>query len=295
MCNIPKGPRKFHFAFERSGLTRFGGLSLLQSLCRAFAIRRFLPTGVRWPEDDHRDDHPAALFLAQVFSVVAGWGRIENTQRLLHNGLLPPRRGRNDFPPRDTLRTFLRRSGPASLRSLQAAHDKVRGELFPRRGLLYRATGDVDTTALRTSGWQEGVARGSIPQRRPTPSSSAPILCSAGRSGLSWGAELRAGNVQATVGTGEFLQPVLDKLPSSLAASRTRLRRDGAFYDRKIIAPLENQGFGQVVVARRYPPLQKRLVSARDHGFAPGGEAAEFTHTPGQWKQEHLQELRTDD
>jgi hypothetical protein len=29
-----KGPRKFHFSFEKSGLTRFGGLSLFQSFCK---------------------------------------------------------------------------------------------------------------------------------------------------------------------------------------------------------------------------------------------------------------------
>ncbi len=284
---MPKGPRKFHFAFEKSGLTRFGGLSLFQSFCKAFAIRRFLQTWVRWPDYGHRDFHPADLFLAHVFSIVAGLGRIENTQSLIHNGLIPPLLGMNDFPHRDTLRTFLRRSGPASLRSLQAAHDKVRGELFRRLGLLYSATVDVDTTSLLTYGSQEGVARGYIPKRRHTQSSYAPILSSEGRSGLSLGAELRAGNVHATVGTGEFLQQVLHKLPSSLAASRTRLRLDGAFYDRKIIAPLENQGFRHVVVARLYPPLKKRMVSARYHEFARGWEAAEFTYTPWQWQQEH--------
>jgi len=284
---MPKGPRKFHFAFEKSGLTRFGGLSLFQSFCRAFAIRRFLQTWVRWPDYDHRDYHPADLFLAHVFSIVAGLGRIENTQSLIHNGLIPPLLGMHDFPHRDTLRTFLRRFDSASLRSLQFAHDKVRGELFHRLGLLYSATVDVDTTALMTYGSQEGVARGYIPKRRHTQSSYAPILSSEGRSGLSLGAELRAGNVHASVGAGEFLQHVLDKLPSTLAASRTRLRLDGAFYDRKIIVPLENQGLGHVVVARLYPPLKKRMVTARYHEFARGWEAAEFTYTPWQWKQEH--------
>jgi len=29
-----RGPRKFDFTFEESGMTRFGGLSLFQSFCR---------------------------------------------------------------------------------------------------------------------------------------------------------------------------------------------------------------------------------------------------------------------
>jgi hypothetical protein len=115
---MPKGPRKFYFAFEKSGLTRFGGRSLFQSFCRAFAIRRFLQTLVRWPEYDYRGYHPADLFLAHVFSIVVGLGRIENTQCLIHNGLIPPLLGMNDFPHRHTLRTFLLRFGPESLRSL---------------------------------------------------------------------------------------------------------------------------------------------------------------------------------
>jgi hypothetical protein len=89
--------------------------------------------------------------------------------------------------------------------------------------VLYSAVVDADTTALMTYGSQEGVARGYIPKRRHTQSSYAPILSSEGRSGLSLGMELRAGNVHSSVGAGEFLGHVLDKLPSSIAAARTRL------------------------------------------------------------------------
>jgi hypothetical protein len=284
---MPKGPRKFYFAFEKSGLTRFGGLSLFHAFCRAFAIRHFLQLSVRWPQYDHRDFHPADLFLAHVFSIVAGLGRVENTQCLIHNGLIPPLLGLNEFPHRDTLRTFLLRFGPKPLRSLEAAHDKLRSELFRRLGLLHSATVDADTTSLVTYGSQEGVARGYIPKRRHTQPSYAPILSSEGRSGLSLGAELRAGNVHPSTGAGEFLDHILAKLPSSMAASRTRLRLDGAFYDRKIIAPLENRGFGYVTVARMYQPLKRRMLAARYHEFASGWEAAEFTYTPFHWKEEH--------
>jgi hypothetical protein len=73
----------------------------------AFAIRSFLQLSVRWPEYDYRDFHPADVFLAHVFSIVAGLGRVENTQCLIHNRLIPPLLGLNEFPHRDTLRTFL--------------------------------------------------------------------------------------------------------------------------------------------------------------------------------------------
>ena len=284
---MPKGPRKFNFAFEKSGLTRFGGLSLFQAFCRSLQIRRFLQVRVRWPNYARRGYHPADLFLAHVFSIVVGLGRIENTQCLVHNGLIPPLLGLNDFPHRDTLRAFLLRFGAESLRSLQAAHDTLRAELFRRLGLLFSATVDADTTTLITYGSQEGVARGYVPKRRHWQPSYAPLLSSEGRSGLSLGMELRSGNVHASSGASQFLDHMLGKLPSSIAAPRTRLRLDGAFYDRKIIEPLENQGFGYVVVARMYPRLQRTMVAARYHEFARGWEAGEFTYTPFHWQKEY--------
>jgi hypothetical protein len=56
---MPKGPRKFYFAFEKSGLTRaFGGLSLFQAFCRGFAIRAFwLPLSGK-PTCDEPDNDP---------------------------------------------------------------------------------------------------------------------------------------------------------------------------------------------------------------------------------------------
>ena len=94
---------------------------------------------MRWPHYDYWDYHPADLFLAHVFCLVGGLGRIENTQCLIHNGLIPPLLGMNDFPHRDTLRPFLLRFGADSLRDLEAAHDKARAELFQRLGLLHNA------------------------------------------------------------------------------------------------------------------------------------------------------------
>jgi hypothetical protein len=284
---MSKGPRKFRFYFVKSGLTRFGGLSLFQSFCRGFAIRRFLQTFVRWPDYDYREYHPADLFLAHVFSIVAGIGRIENTQCLIHNGLIPPLLGLNDFPHRDTLRSFLIRFGPRELRSLQTAHNRLRAELFPRLGLRYNAVVDADTTSLITYGSQEGAERGYIPKWRHTQSSYAPIISSEGRIGLSLGMELRAGNVRASTGASDFLERILGKLPTSVAATRTRVRLDGAFYDKDIVEPLEHAGLGYVVVASMQQPLKRRMVTARYQEFGNGWEAAEFSYTPFHWKKKH--------
>jgi hypothetical protein len=225
--------------------------------------------------------------LAHVFAIVAGIGRIENTQSLIHNGLLPPILGLPNFPHRDTLRDFLWRFNPESLQNLQKAHDKLRAELFQRLGLIYSAVVDADTTALITYGRQEGAAKGYVPKRRHHQLSYTPIISSEGRKGLSLGLELRPGNVPGSTGAWDFLQKILAKLPSTIASSRTRIRLDGGFYNKDIIKPLDGEKLGYVIVAKMTGPFRARMFSARYQEFAPGWEAAEFTYTPFHWKEEH--------
>lgn len=249
--------------------------------------RHFFQLYVRWPDYPYKEYHPADLFLAHLFAIVAGIGRIENAQCLIHNGLIPPILGLSNFPHRKTLRDFLWRFGPKELQSLQMAHYRLRTNLFQRLALLYSAVVDADTTTLITYGSQEGVAVGYIPKRRHGQPSYAPIISSEGRSGLSLGMELRAGDIHPSTGTPAFVEKTLEKLPSTIATSRTRVRLDGAFYNKDIIQPLEEKGLGYVVVAKMTRPLRKRMVAAHYHAFVQGWEAAEFTYTPFRWQKEH--------
>jgi hypothetical protein len=128
---------------------------------------------------------------------------------------------------------------------------------------------------------------GYIPKRRHGQASYAPIISSEGKSGVSLGMELRAGNVHASSGAWDFLESILEKLPSSIASTRTRVRLDGAFYDKKIVQSLDARRLGYVIVARMYQPLKNRMVQARYHEFSRGWQAAEFTYTPFHCKAEH--------
>jgi hypothetical protein len=98
---------------------------------------------------------------------------------------------------------------------------------------------DPKPEELLTYGHQEGVAVGFVPKKCRGHPSYAPIISSECRCGLTLGMELRAGNVHPTTGALSFLNQMLDKLPSSIATTRTRLRLDGAFYDRKIIEAID--------------------------------------------------------
>lgn len=59
----------------------------------------------------------------RVSSIVAAWGRVENTQGLIHNGLIHHLLGLNDFLHCDTLRTFLRRFGRVTQATLSARYE----------------------------------------------------------------------------------------------------------------------------------------------------------------------------
>jgi len=281
---MPKGPRKFVFSFDAEAMTRFGGLALFRQFCKSINLRHFLQLYVRWPRYRPRTYQPADLFMAHIYAIVAGIGRIENTQSLVHNGLVPPLLGLSGFPHRDTLRTFLRRFDARKLSSLQVAHDRLRASLFQRLGVLYSAIIDVDTTTMMTYGHQEGVAVGYVPKRRHGRPSYAPIISSEGRSGLSMAAELRPGNVPGVTGAWDFLKPVLDKLPATMASTRTRVRLDGGFYDKAIANALDAERIGYAIVARMTKPLKTAMVAARYHEFATGWEAAEFFYAPFNWR-----------
>jgi hypothetical protein len=46
--------------------------------------------------------------------------------------------------------------------------------------------------------------------------------------------ELRSGNIHSSTGAWAFLKEQMDKLPSTMASSRIRLRLDGGFFDKDI-------------------------------------------------------------
>jgi hypothetical protein len=283
---MPKGLRSFTFSVGATGLTRFGGLALFQQFCKSIRLRHFLQLYVRWPDYGHRDYHPVDLFMTHVLAIAAGIGRIENTQALIYNGLVPILLGLDTFPHRDTLRTFLWRFRPEHLRSLTAAHDRFRLELFKLLGPIYSAVVDADTTTLTVFGHQESVEVGYNRKYRGK-RSYAPILSSEGHTGLSLGIELRSGNIHSATGAWQFLKPQLDKLPSFVAASRTRVRLDGGFYDKGLLLKLDGERIGYVVVARMTEPLKRRMLAARYHEFADGWEAAEFTYPLTGFHKEH--------
>ena len=283
---MPFGLRKIELSFDSRGLTRYGGLIIFQQFCKSLGLRRFLQIYGKWPSYPDRKFHPADLFLAHLFAIVAGIGRVENTKTLKLNGLFPKLLGLPDFPHRDTLRHFLWRFNAQNLRDLKVTHDHLRRELFQRLGLLWNAVVDMDATQLTVYGRQEGATVG-YNKAHKGKASYSPLLSNEGRCGLSLALELRSGHEHSSTGALPHLASSLDLLPKTIAATRTRVRADAGFYDKDMIQKLDGGGYGYVVSARITAPLQSRLTGLRFHPFREGWAAAEFAYQPSFWDKRH--------
>ena len=80
-----------------------------------------------------------------------------------------------------------------------------------------------------------------------------------------------------------FVQRCLDKVPSSLAGSRVRVRADAGCFGRRLVEFLDTRGCGYTVVAKEY-------ASARNCEFRKlrsGWEVGEFRYQPHRWKRPH--------
>ena len=145
---------------------------------------------------------------------------------------------------------------------------------------------DIDATALTVYGHQEGSEVGYNPQHRGKPS-YCPILCTEGLSGLTLNFKLRPGNVYPGSDAVEFLTRSLDKLPDTVASTRTRIRADASFYNKDFINYLDDNHLGYAIVARVTKPLKNVMSGIRYHTFQRNWDVGEFLYQPCSWKSKH--------
>lgn len=276
--------RNIAYSFDSRAITHYGGLTLFQQFCKSLALKRYLGRHVQWQRRT-RIWTQTELFLSHVLMVVAGVGRLENSQTLRYNGALARLMGMDTFPTPRALRAFLLTASDPMLCDLQRAHDRFRTVLFARDPRLYSAILDLDTTALRVFGRQEGAAKGYVPHY-PHQRCYSVRLLTEGRTRVTLDGELRQGNVAGATGARDFVASGLRKLPPTVSRSRIRVRADAAFYGKPLVQFLDEEGVSYVIVAKITPPIQNRLGGLRYEAFRQGWAAAEFFYKPHQWKKE---------
>lgn len=126
---MPRGTRKFRFSFEETHLTHFGGMWLIQRFCKRLKLRWLLQ---KYVDKLQRTVtyHPAELMVALLFAIIMGLRRINKTDILQYNGAFLEMLGLERFPDQSTLRRFLKRLAPKSIRQLVRLHDSLRAYLF---------------------------------------------------------------------------------------------------------------------------------------------------------------------
>jgi hypothetical protein len=271
---MPKGTREVRFSFEESHLTHFGGMWLIQRFCNKLRLKKRLQDYVRLPQR-RSEYHSSAMILALLYAIIMGLRRINKTDILQYNGAFLEMLGLNRFPDQSTLRRFLKRLAPQSIRQIARLHDSLRAYLFPlphqRNSLVF----DVDSTVLIIYGWAEGARVGYNP-KKPGRRSYHPLLCFEESFQEFWHGSLRPGNAGASTGAVPFLKVCLAKAPSTIARSRMRFRMDSGFYGSRVIRFLDAAGCGYVMVAREYRNIKARAQACRFQALGNGWQVAEF-------------------
>jgi hypothetical protein len=282
---MSKGRQRLGFSFDEPHLTHCGGRVLMQRFCQQLPLRRRLQRAIK--RRQRRGEYlPADLTLALLFVIIAGLRRLNKTDVLQYNGTFLSLLGLMQFPDQSTLRRFLKRLPPATIRQIVRVHDSLRRQLFalpqPPSSLIF----DVDSVVLTLYGHQQGARIGYNPKKRGR-RSYHPLLCFEATRQEFWHGSLRPGDTASNTGVVHFLRRALAKVPPSIARSRIRVRADAGYFSGKLVSFLENQGLGYVIVAREYRGIKQRAQAARFQKLHFGWEVAEFRYTPMHWKRPH--------
>lgn len=275
------GPKNLAISYTGHNLTHFGGLWLIQQFLRRLNLRWLLQKYVRFPQ---RNNHYSSseMFLALLYPMILGLGRLEATHLLRQNGVFRYLTGLSRYPNPTSLRRFLMRISPSILRSLRRFHDHLLETMAAKPSSPTSMIFDLDSTVLTVYGRLEKAEIGYNPFKKGRPSYH-PLLCFDGDRGDYWEGEFRAGNVHTGSGALNLLQKVFAKMPSTVRS--VRIRADVGFYGHEVIEWLEGKGAGYVIVAKMTKPIQRRLSGLRFFKAPNGLGFAQFSYQPVNWKK----------
>jgi hypothetical protein len=282
---MPRGLRTLHLAFVETHLTHFGGMVLLQRFCNKLKLRWRLQNYVKMPQR-HAEYLPSDLILGLLYAIMAGLRRINKTEILQYNGTFLSLLGLFQFPDQSTLRRFLKRISPRAIRQLVTLHDQLRAQLFPLPRRRTALTFDLDSVVLTVYGKKQFARVGYNPKKRGR-RSYHPLICFEAHLQEFWHGSLRPGNAVTATGLVAFVKRCLEKVPSSIAWSRVRVRADSGCFGKRLVEFLDTRGCGYAVVAKEYSTIKRRARSCRFRELGSGWEVGEFRYQPLYWKRPH--------
>lgn len=271
---MPFGPKNLTISFTGKNVTHFGGIYLLHLFLKRIKLKSLFSKQVVFAQ---RNNHYAIseVMLALIYPIILGFGRIETTHLLKHNGVFQYLTGLPTYPDPQTLRRFLLRMAPLSLSRLRRLHDKLLSTMMRKPSPPTRVIFDLDSTVLVLYGKQELANIGYNPQKHGRPSYH-PLVCFNGMTKDYWHGALRPGDAHTATGVLDFLEASFAKVPSSV--KRVVIRADKGFFDHKTVEYLESKHALFVIVARLTPPIKRKLSGLSYQRYSSGIETAEFMH-----------------
>lgn len=278
---MPKGKQKVQFSFDESHITHFGGMWLIHGFCKRIRLKKRLQDYIRFNQRN-QVYQTSELLLALMYGIIMGLRRINKSEILQYNGAFLEMLGLDRFPDQSTLRRFLKRLPPKSIRQLVRLHDSFRSHLFALPKERTSLTLDLDSVVIVIYGKQQGGKVGYNP-KKPGRRSYHPLLCFEYYFQEFWHGSLRPGNAAASTGAVAFIKRCLAKAPKNIARSRIRFRMDSGFYRSKVIRYLDATGCGYVMVAKEYRTIKARARGCTFQAMGSGWEVGEF------WEKIHYQ------
>ena len=280
---MPKGLERLRFSFTDDRLTHFGGMVLIQRFCNRLRLRWRLQNGLQVSQR-LGEYQPCDLILALLYALMAGLRRINQTQILQYTGPFLSLLGLERFPDQTTLRRFLQRLSPQTIRQLVRLHDQLRQELFALPSAPSTILFDLDSVVLTLYGHQQRARLGYNPRKKGR-RSYHPLLCFEAHRQEFWHGSLRPGDIAANTGALPFLQRCLAKVPSHIGRSRIRVRADAGFFSGKLIGFIDQLGLGYVIVAQEHHTIRQLARAVHFTRLGSGPEVGQFRYQPLHWKK----------
>ena len=205
---------------------------------------------------------------------------------LQYNGTFLEMLGLARFPGQSTLRRFLKRLPPKTIRQVARLHDSRCAHVFALPTQRATLAFDLDSVVLVIYGSPEDARVGYNP-KKPGRRSYHPLLCFEAHFQKFWHGSLRPGDAASSTGVIPFLNVCLAKVPATIARSRIRFRMDSGFFGKRPVEFLDRAGCDYIIVAKEYATIKAR---ARAVWFTPlrnGWAAGEFAYQPHRWQQPH--------
>jgi len=282
-----KGIQKIHFTFGEEGLTFLAGFPVIHQFAKSLQLKWFFQ---QYLHLSHRNTyfHWSDLLLSHFYYTIAGIERLDHLTSMKNNGLIPELTGLPKLPATRAMRDFILNMTPEDMTQIERAHDIIRQKIFQYPNILTSATLDFDSSVLTVYGNQELAEVGYNPFKHGR-KSYHPVFGFESHLRISLNGELRPGKKTNKKDVIPFMEIALQKIPSTIAISRTRARADAGFYCWPTIKFLDDNGYGFVIVAQVTNPIKMQLTGLKYRIFNHQLKLAiaEFRYQPHGWKKKY--------